>query len=73
MCCILCMLLLYIYAIARDSLLSIAVTLAMNIFLYCMYTPKTLNIELVKVIRMILDTYDLYYANTIKSVVFPVG
>ena len=39
--------LLNIYGIARDSLISIAITLAMNIFISCMYTPNTLNIELV--------------------------
>ena len=38
-----------------------------------MYTSKALNIELVKVIRMIyVATNDLYHAYTFKSVVFPV-
>ena len=51
------MLLLYIYGIARDSLISIAITLAMNMFISCMYTPKPLNTELVKVIKIILCSY----------------
>ena len=41
----------------RDLLISIAITLAIKVFLYCTYTPKTLSIELVKVIRMILCSY----------------
>ena len=53
----LCLLLLYIYVIARESLISIAITLAINVFIYCKYTPKALNMEFVKVIKIILCSY----------------
>ena len=45
--------LVYIYGIGRYLFISIAITLAMNIFLYCTNTSKILNIEFVKVIKMI--------------------